>query len=133
MSTSGTFEMSGFQGNFEEDTDELSSQAEELGESQSRSQRSKVHIRRNDKGLFQLTVNASRSQIEEIKNSIEAMLAKNQSKALAGGKLSGFDWTQCQSEGGSKNCALCSDQEGGALSCPKVAVTGQHTGTFCPD
>merc|ERR1711871_1123270 len=32
----------------------------------------------------------------------------------------GFDWTQCKSEGGSKNCALCSDQEGGMLPCKKV-------------
>lgn len=37
-----------------------------------------------------------------------------------------FDWTQCQSEGGDKNCALCSDIEGGALPCDKVPVVKKH-------
>lgn len=45
-----------------------------------------------------------------------------------------FNWTQCKSEGGDKNCALCSDVEGGALPCPgihkecrddRIAVTGK--------
>merc|ERR1711871_1603028 len=39
MFTMGTFTMSTFQGNFEEDKDEVSSQADELGESRSRSQK----------------------------------------------------------------------------------------------
>ena len=43
-----------------------------------------------------------------------------------------FDWTQCKSEGGTKNCARCSGDGNGALPCDKVLV-GSHKASECPD
>jgi len=48
---------------------------------------------------------------------------------------SGFNWRQCKSEGGTKNCALC-DNSGGVLPCSTVNQLNRWKGALakdCPD
>jgi len=51
-----------------------------------------------------------------------------------------FPWEECKSEGGSKKCALCDGDDGGALPCSKVEKSGedwqqkyQSFANGCPD
>merc|ERR1719421_1220532 len=81
---------------------------------------------------------------EEVKSqcastSTQPAVSSSKGKGKRRGKGSGFDWTQCKSEGGSMNCALCSDVKGGALPCDKIKPNNWrgyvHGGksSVCPD
>lgn len=119
MSTSGFFQMS-FQGNFEEGHEE-SMQQDELGEPQLGEG---LDARLEEMAEAHKFSPEAKKEVEKYAKSVVRQLrcgpAPNSSgkKALVpGGAL--FDWTQCKSEGGAAECALC-DDAGGVLPCSRV-------------
>jgi len=58
---------------------------------------------------------------KQIKGRSKKSAVSTVSSKAAGSRSNGsFDWSQCISEGGAKNCAVC-DTSGGALPCSKVS------------
>merc|ERR1740117_2411092 len=61
----------------------------------------------------------------QIKGRLKESAVSTASSKAAGSRSNGsFDWSQCISEGGAKNCAVC-DTSGGALPCSKVSKGDQ--------
>jgi len=51
----------------------------------------------------------------------------------SGRRRKGWDWTKCKSEGGKRNCAMCSDAVNKAGMLPCNTVTGGAPISQCPD
>lgn len=131
MSATGSFQVTSLrlhQGNHEEDMDEVSSQAEELGEaagSRRRERRRSTRRRRHTAPPPPAPTptpppTPPPSKEEEKKQEAPSKEEEEKQEEKQAPGFNATSWLQCESEGGSKQCAECDSTPGGMLPCKSV-------------